>query len=82
MNFVSDSFGVQLEHKLIPGAGGRVGCVVTRVLPGSKAEDHGEVQEGDEIVEINGINMQGKTNFEIRQILDSIRDEADVLCRR
>ncbi len=67
---------------MIPGSGGQVGCVVSRVLPGSQAEEHGQIQDGDEVLEVNGIPMANKTNFEIQQILFSIRDEADMVCRR
>ncbi len=79
----TEAFGVELCRDLVPGDfGGRVGCVVRRVLPGSQAEETGELAEGDEVVSVNGIPMGCKTEFEVTNIMDSIRDEAEMVCRR
>lgn len=79
------SFGVVLRRDvtgLQPATGHTYGCVVRGIEPGSKAEEHGSVCVGDEVVEINSIPMRNKTDFEIEQILDSIRDEAELTCMR
>ena len=78
-----DSFGVRLVHGVIPGTEGtRSGCLVAEVFPGSRADFHGEIYEGDEVLDINGIRMDRKSTFDIKQIVNSIRDEAELVCRR
>ena len=51
------------------------------VLPGGPAEEAG-LAEGDEVEAVNGIPLAGKSDFQVRQIMDSIRDEAEFMCSR
>lgn len=79
----ADAFGIRLTHDYVPGTDGQYqGCVVSKVFHGSRADFHGEIYEGDEVKEINGIKMAQKSDFEIKQILNGIRGEADLICRR
>ncbi len=76
-------FGLLKLNSIVPNLSffKKVGCVVIGVLPGGPAEEAG-LAEGDEVEAVTGIPLAGKSDFQVKQIMDSIRDEAEFLCSR
>ncbi|XP_069141623.1 protein piccolo-like isoform X2 [Argopecten irradians] len=59
-----------------------VGAYVTAIYPGGVAEQlHGELQEGDQIVEWNGIELTYKTYEEVQQIIGQPNGEIELVVR-
>ncbi|XP_060080549.1 uncharacterized protein LOC132559931 [Ylistrum balloti] len=59
-----------------------VGAYVTAIYPGGVAEQlHGELQEGDQIVEWNGIELTTKTYEEVQQIIGQPNGEIELVVR-
>lgn len=68
-------------HGEIPGSYGRYGCVISHIFAGSFIEAIGNIHEGDEVVQINGIPMAEKSDQEIQLIVGTIREDME-LCTR
>ena len=81
LSLLPDAFGLRLVHGEIPGSFGRYGCVISHIFAGSFIEDFEDIFEGDEVVEINGIPMVGKSDEEIQLIVGTIREDME-LCTR
>lgn len=77
-----DAFGLRLVHGEIPGSSGRYGCVISHIFAGSFIEAIGDIHEGDEVVQINGIPMAEKSDNEIQLIVGAIREDRMELSTR
>ncbi len=80
--FYLDAFGLRLVHGEIPGSLGKYGCVISHIFGGSFIEAIGDIHEGDEVVQINGIPMVEKSDEEIQLIVGAIREDTMELCTR
>ncbi|KAK2184890.1 hypothetical protein NP493_249g05001 [Ridgeia piscesae] len=68
--------------KLIPGGGGEVGAYVAAIYPGGVAEQlHGELREGDQVLEWNGITLTGKTFEEVQRTIAQPNGELELVVR-
>ncbi len=64
----------------IPGRkNGEIGAFVTEICPGGVVDTHGEVQEGDQVLEWNGIRLCGKSFEEVQSIISSTRGEVEIV---
>lgn len=62
-------FGIQLiGGQMIPGSN-VLGAFVSKILPGALAYTLGELREGDQVLEWNGIPLTGLRNNEVQQII-------------
>ncbi|XP_074644484.1 uncharacterized protein LOC141901256 [Tubulanus polymorphus] len=69
--------------KIIPGTmGNTTGAFVQTIYPGGVGEQlHGELQEGDQILEWNGIELSGKSYEEVQQITTQPNGEIDLVVK-
>ncbi|CAN8018841.1 unnamed protein product [Ixodes persulcatus] len=67
--------------KVIPGSNGVLGAYVAKVYAGGVVETLGEVNEGDQVLEWNGVPLTGKTYEEVQRIIASSTDEVEVVIR-
>ncbi|XP_064473635.1 protein piccolo-like [Ornithodoros turicata] len=67
--------------KVIPGSNGVLGAYVAKVYAGGVVETLGEVNEGDQVLEWNGIPLTGKTYEEVQRIIASSADEVEIVIR-
>uniref|UniRef100_A0A914XJS7 Protein piccolo n=1 Tax=Plectus sambesii TaxID=2011161 RepID=A0A914XJS7_9BILA len=67
--------------KLLPETDGELGAYVAAVYKGGALETLGEVREGDQILEWNGIPLTGKTYEEVQRIVSSSFGEIEVIIR-
>ncbi|GFY51880.1 protein piccolo [Trichonephila inaurata madagascariensis] len=67
--------------KEIPGSNGMIGAYVARIYPGGVVETLGEVREGDQVLEWNGVPLTGKTYEEVQRIIASSGDEVEIVIR-
>ncbi|KAG8192611.1 hypothetical protein JTE90_017177 [Oedothorax gibbosus] len=67
--------------KEIPGGRGEIGAYVARIYPGGVVETLGEVREGDQVLEWNGVCLTGKTYEEVQRIIASSGDEVEIVIR-
>ncbi|ELU17702.1 hypothetical protein CAPTEDRAFT_146197, partial [Capitella teleta] len=68
--------------KVIPEAGGQMGAYVAAIYPGGVADQlHGELQEGDQVLEWNGQQLTGKTFEEVQQIISHKNGEIEIVIR-
>ncbi|XP_045028308.1 uncharacterized protein LOC116921188 isoform X3 [Daphnia magna] len=63
----------------IPGRHGEIGAFVTEISPGGVVDTHGEVQEGDQVLEWNGIQLKSKSFEEVQSIISSTRGEVEIV---
>ncbi|XP_059351813.1 uncharacterized protein LOC130689767 isoform X1 [Daphnia carinata] len=63
----------------IPGRQGEIGAFVTEISPGGVVDTHGQVQEGDQVLEWNGIQLNGKSFEEVQSIISSTRGEVEIV---
>ena len=64
----------------IPGSRhGEIGAFVTEISPGGVVDTHGEVQEGDQVLEWNGIQLNSKSFEEVQSIISSTRGEVEIV---
>lgn len=56
--------------------------VIARVMHGGAADRSGLIHVGDEVVEVNNINVEGKTPADVLQILVKIntKNNCETLC--
>jgi MAGUK p55 subfamily member 3/7 len=47
--------------------------VIARIMHGGAADRSGLIHVGDEVIEVNGINVEGKTPTDVLQILVSFQ---------
>uniref|UniRef100_A0A5K3FTL5 Clathrin_bdg domain-containing protein n=1 Tax=Mesocestoides corti TaxID=53468 RepID=A0A5K3FTL5_MESCO len=65
-----------------PRPDGRLGSFVEQIHPGDTLGYlHGEISEGDEVIEWNGIPLVGKGAAEVQAIVDTPADEVELLVR-
>lgn len=70
-------FGVEIEGgKPCDEAVGKLAAFVTRVT--NPESTKGEVRRGDQVIEWNGIFLQGRTAKEVRQIIANSYQEPEV----
>ncbi|XP_076333083.1 uncharacterized protein LOC143237566 isoform X2 [Tachypleus tridentatus] len=67
--------------KEIPGNNGMIGAYVAKIYPGGVVETLGEVQEGDLVLEWNGIPLTGKTYEDVQRVVASSGDEVEIVIR-
>ncbi|GFY67473.1 protein piccolo [Trichonephila inaurata madagascariensis] len=67
--------------KEVPGSNGMIGAYVAKIFPGGVVETLGEVKEGDQVLEWNGIPLTGRTYEEVQRIIASSADEVEIVIR-
>ncbi|XP_023220712.1 uncharacterized protein LOC111622542 isoform X1 [Centruroides sculpturatus] len=67
--------------KEIPGGNGLMGAYVAKVCPGGVVETLGEVKEGNQVLEWNGVPLTGKTYEEVQKIISVTADEVEIVIR-
>ncbi|XP_055936609.1 homeobox protein prospero-like [Argiope bruennichi] len=67
--------------KEVPGSNGMIGAYVAKIFPGGVVETLGEVKEGDQVLEWNGIPLTGRTYEEVQRIIASSTDEVEIVIR-
>lgn len=69
--------------KPIPNTSGMIGAFVAKILPGGVVDTLGEVREGNQVMEWNGIPLTGKTHDEVQAIIRSSLslDEVEIIIR-
>lgn len=69
--------------KTVPNTSGMIGAFVAKILPGGVVDTLGEVKEGNQVLEWNGIPLTGKTHDEVQQVIKSTLalDEVEVIIR-
>ncbi|CAH8599769.1 unnamed protein product [Schistosoma rodhaini] len=61
---------------------GNLGAFVEEIYPSGPADQlHGEIKEGDEILEWNSIPLVGKTFEEVQAIISQVSEETELLVR-
>ncbi|VDP70527.1 unnamed protein product, partial [Echinostoma caproni] len=61
---------------------GKLGAFVEEIYPRGPADQlHGEIREGDEILEWNSIPLVGKTFEEVQSIISQVSEETELLVR-
>ena len=73
-----------LGGKEIPGSKGRVCGFVSKIFPSGVVDKLREVNEGDLVLEWNGIPLMDRTDSEVQRILDqtSLEPEVEILIRK
>ena len=66
---MSDIFGELLQGATVRNEGDSV--IVGRIVKGGMAEKSGLLHEGDEIIEINGIDIRGKSVNDVCDLMVS-----------
>ncbi|GIY05056.1 protein piccolo [Caerostris extrusa] len=67
--------------KEVPGSNGMIGAYVAKIFPGELLKPLGEVKEGDQVLEWNGIPLTGRTYEEVQRIIASSADEVEIVIR-
>ncbi|XP_078090770.1 protein piccolo-like [Mustelus asterias] len=67
--------------KEIPGRNGEIGAYVAKIFPGGTAEQTGNLTEGMQVLEWNGIPLTGKTYEEVQCIIGVPIGEAEICVR-
>jgi hypothetical protein len=69
--------------KSIPNTNGMMGAFVAKILPGGVVDTLGEVREGNQVMEWNGVPLTGKTHDEVQAIIKSSlnADEVELVVR-
>nr|XP_055046898.1 protein piccolo isoform X2 [Misgurnus anguillicaudatus] len=67
--------------KEVPGSNGEIGAYVAKVLPGGAAEQTGNIVEGMQVLEWNGISLTGKTYEEVQGLVGHQVGEAELCIR-
>ncbi|KAJ9595016.1 hypothetical protein L9F63_013682, partial [Diploptera punctata] len=67
--------------KEIPGTGGQLGAFVTRIYPGGVVETLGEIKEGDQVLEWNGVPLTGKTFEEVQKLVSQTEGEVEIVVK-
>ncbi|XP_054718182.1 uncharacterized protein LOC129227616 [Uloborus diversus] len=67
--------------KEVPGSNGMIGAYVAKIFPGGVVETLGEVKEGDQVLEWNGVPLTGRTYEEVQRIIASSADEVEIVIR-
>jgi hypothetical protein len=76
-----DAYGLRIVHGEIPGSLGQYGCVISHIFAVSRIEASAHLNEGDEVVEINGIPMAEKSDEQIQLIIGTIREDMELTTR-
>lgn len=69
--------------KPIPNTSEMIGAFVAKILPGGIVDTLGEVREGNQVMEWNGVPLTGKTHDEVQAIIRSSlnHDEVEIIIR-
>ncbi|XP_038667918.1 protein piccolo isoform X4 [Scyliorhinus canicula] len=67
--------------KEIPGRNGEIGAYVAKIFPGGTAEHTGNLTEGMQVLEWNGVPLTGKTYEEVQCIIGVPIGEAEICVR-
>ncbi|KHJ45957.1 C2 domain protein [Trichuris suis] len=67
--------------KILPGSDSELVTYVAAVYKGGLVDLMGEVKEGDQILEWNGIQLNGKTYEEVQKVIDSTEGEVEILIK-
>lgn len=69
--------------KTVPNTNGMIGAFVAKILPGGVVDTLGEVNEGNQVLEWNGVPLTGKTHDEVQAVIKSTLplDEVEVIIR-
>lgn len=67
--------------KEIPGTGGQLGAYVTRIYPGGVVESLGEIKEGDQVLEWNGVSLMGKTFEDVQKLVSQTEGEVEIVVK-
>lgn len=69
--------------KPIPNTSEMIGAFVAKILPGGIVDTLGEVREGNQVMEWNGVPLTGKTHDEVQAIIRSSLnlDEVEIIIR-
>lgn len=69
--------------KPIPNTSGMIGAFVAKILPGGVVDTLGEVREGNQVMEWNGVPLTGKTHDEVQAIIRSSLnlEEVEIIIR-
>lgn len=69
--------------KSIPNTNGMIGAFVAKILAGGVVDTLGEVREGNQVMEWNGVPLTGKTHDEVQAIIKSSleADEVELVVR-
>ncbi|KAI1905481.1 hypothetical protein AGOR_G00016640 [Albula goreensis] len=67
--------------KEIPGSNGDIGAYIAKVLPGGAVEQSGQVVEGMQVLEWNGVPLTGKTYEDVQSLVGQQCTEAEVCVR-
>ena len=73
------AFGMRIiGGKSIPNTNGMIGAFVAKILPGGVVDTLGEVREGNQVLEWNGVPLTGKTHDEVQAIIKSSLNSEEV----
>ena len=64
--------------KSIPNTNGMIGAFVSKILEGGVVDTLGEVREGNQVLEWNGVPLTGKTHDEVQAIIKSSLNAEEV----
>lgn len=69
--------------KPIPNTNGMVGAYVAKILAGGVVDTLGEVREGNQVMEWNGVPLTGKTHDEVQAVIKQTLnlEEVEVIIR-
>ncbi|XP_076358543.1 uncharacterized protein LOC143251074 isoform X2 [Tachypleus tridentatus] len=77
-----NGFGLEIiGGKEIPDNNGMTGAYIAKIYPSVMVGTLGEVAEGDQVLEWNGITLNGKTFEEVKRIIASSEDEVEMVIR-
>ncbi|XP_022254252.1 uncharacterized protein LOC111088429 isoform X2 [Limulus polyphemus] len=77
-----NGFGLEIiGGKEIPDNNGMTGAYIAKIYPSVMVDTLGEVAEGDQVLEWNGITLNGKTFEEVKRIIASSEDEVEMVIR-
>jgi hypothetical protein len=82
--YSGNAFGMRIiGGKSIPNTNGMIGAFVAKILPGGVVDTLGEVREGNQVMEWNGVPLTGKTHDEVQNIIRSTLnlEEVEVIIR-
>ena len=83
-NYTGNAFGMRIiGGKSIPNTNGMIGAFVSKILAGGVVDTLGEVREGNQVMEWNGVPLTGKTHDEVQNIIRNTlnHEEVEVIIR-
>ncbi|XP_064175591.1 protein piccolo-like [Anguilla rostrata] len=67
--------------KEIPGSSGDIGAYIAKVMPGGAAEQMGQIVEGMQVLEWNGVPLTGKTYEDVQSLVGQQCSGAELCVR-